>query len=137
VVVWHGHRPRRRKSVLAETTERAHELLRRGEQAEFLSFTETAIERFPHDAELRLMYATALMPFRPNEVAWQAATAVSFDTDDPGYLTRAARLLPFCGEIEAAESYIARANEFAPPDFLFANELADLKVRVAELRGQG
>jgi len=126
--------------VLAETIHEAHTLLHRavaspseGEQAEFLSFTQAATQRFPKDPELRLMHATALMSVRPDEVAWQAATAVSLAVDDPGYLTRAARLLLYCGEIKAAEAYVERASELAPPDFLFADELADLNLRLSGL----
>ena len=133
--MWDRHRLRRRRVVLAETIHRSHELLKGDDAPEFLSFTEGAVRRFPADTELRLMYASALsLNTRSGEAATQAATAVSFDTTDPETLTRAAATLFFCGEYDAAESYVQRAKRFAPPDFIFADELRHVELKLGEQR---
>ncbi len=74
--------------TLSETVERAEQLLLDGRDAENLEFLEDAIERFPQDPEVRLLYGTALVPFRPEEAPWQLATAIKLDMDNPWRLTR-------------------------------------------------
>jgi tetratricopeptide (TPR) repeat protein len=96
-----------------------------------LFLTERAIRRFPEDPEIRYRYAVALLPFRPEDAPSQAARSVALDPDDPGRLVRAASVLLNLGQIEAAQSYLERAEELAPPDFIFAEELLALQARLA------
>lgn len=118
-----------------EIVERAKRLLLEGRDDEFLAFTEEAVESMPEDPEIRLLYATALLPFRPDNVAWEAATAIKLDPDNPWRLVRAASLLFHRGEIDAARSYVGRAAQLAPSGFEFAPELAHLGGRIAAIDG--
>jgi len=121
--------------TLSETVERAEQLLLDERDAENLKFVEDAIERFPQDPEVRLLYGTALVPFRPEEAPWQLATAIKLDMDNPWRLTRAACLLFDLGEVEASRSYAARAVQFAPDKFSLEAVLTNLGGRLAALQG--
>jgi Flp pilus assembly protein TadD len=101
------------KLTQSETIERARRFLREGRDAENLEFLESAVARYPQDPEIRLLYATALVPFRPDKAPWQVATAIELDKNDPWRLTRAASLMFHLGELEASRSYAARAAELA------------------------
>jgi Flp pilus assembly protein TadD len=114
----------------------ARVLLREGRDEDFLTFTEGAVELFPEDPELRLMYATALMTVRPEQAKWEAARAIELDIDDPGRLTRAARLMLSLNEVDAARSYAARATQLAPDDFIFRPELNSVSGVLAALAGE-
>jgi Flp pilus assembly protein TadD len=103
--------------------------------AENLALLEVVVERFPEDPEIRLLFATALLPFRPAEVPWQAATAIQLDPDDPGRLTRAASILFHLDELEAARSYAARASRLMPPGFALASDLLSLGAKFAAMDG--
>jgi tetratricopeptide (TPR) repeat protein len=83
-----------------------------------------------------LAYASILLPFRPNEVVAEAAKAVELGPDDPLILVRAAHLMFDRGQVEAARSCAARANELAQPDFLLMSGLANLNGRLAAHDGQ-
>jgi Flp pilus assembly protein TadD len=118
-----------------QVVERARDLLLRRRDRENLAILTNAVERFPEDPEIRLLYATALLPFRPEDAAWEVATAIDLDPDDPGRLTRAASLMFHLDELDAARSYAARATQFAPPGFVFGPELANLDGKLAALDG--
>jgi len=120
---------------LTETIEHSRRLLKERRDEDNLEFLEAAIERFPADPEVRLLYATALVPFQPDKAPWQIATAIQLDPDDPWRLTRAARLLFDLGELDASRSYAARASQLAPEDFTFESELANLGGKLAALDG--
>lgn len=119
----------------AETVEYAKRLRAEGDHAENLHFLQDAITRFPDDPEVRIQYATALLPFRPDEAPWQAATAIDLDPGNPWRLVRAASLLYHMRELEAARAYVARAADLAPEDFEFGPELANLGGKLAALVG--
>jgi Flp pilus assembly protein TadD len=114
----------------------SHMLLIEGRSDELLAFSEGAVELFPLDPELHLMYATALLPHNVEKARWEAARAIQLDTDDPGRLVRAARLMLNLGEVEAARSYAGRAAQFATADFLFAPELHGISGVLAALSGE-
>jgi Flp pilus assembly protein TadD len=121
--------------TLAEIVDRAQRLLLESRDTENLEFLEAAITRFPNDPEVRLLFATALIPFRPEEAPWQVARALELDPDDPWRLTRAASIMFNLDELEASRSYVARATKLAPPDFALEPELANLGGRLAALDG--
>ncbi len=127
---------RRADLTLSETVERAQRLLLGGRDAENLEFLENAIERFPQDPEVRLLYGTALVPFRPEEAPWQLATAIKLDMDNPWRLTRAACLLLDLGEVEASRSYAARAVQFAPEKFSLEAILTKSRGPASRLAGR-
>ena len=56
-----------------QARETAQRLLTSRRDAELLEFSASAVEQFPQDAELRMIYATALMKFRPAEAPEQIA----------------------------------------------------------------
>jgi Flp pilus assembly protein TadD len=118
------------------TVQTAHALLMEGRAEEFLTFSEGAVELFPSDPELRLMYALALVPVDREKARWEAARAIKLDTNDPGRLVRTARLMLNLGEVEAARSYATRAAQFAPEDFVFAPELNAVGGILAAIAGE-
>jgi Flp pilus assembly protein TadD len=118
------------------TIEVAHTLLVEGRAEELLTFSEGAVELFPLDPELRLMYALALAPVDREKARWEAARSIQLDTDDPGRLIRAARLMLNLGEADTARSYAARAAQFAPEDFVFAPELNAVGGILAAIAGE-
>jgi len=85
---------------------------------ETLKFLEKAIQVFPEDAEVRLLYATVLLDLRPADVAAEASKAVELGPDDPVILVRAGGLLLNRGQLDAARSCFKQARETVGPDFL-------------------
>ncbi len=124
-----------KNSTLETSIEQSKRLLVGRRDAENLQLLESTIQRFPDDPEVRLLYATALVPFRPNEAPWQAATAIQLDPDSPSRLTRAASLMFYLGELEAARSYTARASRLAPEDFELEADLTNIAGVIAAACG--
>lgn len=120
---------------LTEARETGFRLLKAHRPEELLSFMEVAVRRFPDDSEIRLLYATALLPFRAEDARWETAYAVSLDTDDPVVLTQAARLMIDLGDRSSAASYANRAATFAPADFALATDLDNVRGVLAALDG--
>jgi Flp pilus assembly protein TadD len=118
-----------------EVVQQAYRLLRERRDEQNLLLLERAVDQFPEDPEIRLLFATALLPFRPEESPLRAAEAIDLDPDHPGRLTRAARLMFYLGEVEEARSYGARAAQLAPPDFHLAPDLVNLGGLLAALDG--
>ena len=108
----------RNNQDLAAAIERGRRLLLSGEHRGALKFLEEAVQEFPEDAELRLLYATILLEFRINEVATEASRAAELGSDDPIILVRAGGFLLNRGALDAARSCFERAREMAGPDFL-------------------
>jgi tetratricopeptide (TPR) repeat protein len=120
-----------------EVAARSRELVaadRLGENAELLR---EAVSRFPDDAELHLLAASAAravgshqeaerLTRRAGELAW----------DDPHRLTWAASQILDAGDFEEAQAWIGRVYELAPDDFEFAAELTHLVGRLALARGR-
>jgi predicted Zn-dependent protease len=121
---------KKRRLELQAIVDRVHRLLVLERYDEMLGVTAPAIERFPDDPELWLMHGTALFWSRPEEAAWQLATAVSLDMNNPRLVTRAANLLLSLGEFEAVEDYLDHAETADG-----SNE-ADLVGEIALLRHQ-
>jgi Flp pilus assembly protein TadD len=117
------------------TINRAHKLLDENRHKENLELLEAAVERYPEDAEIRLLYGTALVPARPQDAPRQLAEAIALDPDDPARLTRAASILYYLGETEAARSYAARATQLAQEGFALAPDLTNLGGKLALLQG--
>lgn len=118
-----------------ETVEWAKVLLLQQRYDEYLEFLEEAVERFPNDPEVRIHYATALISSRPDEVAFQAATAIQLEPDNPWRLVRAASLLFSVEEFDAARDYVGHALRHIPVGFEFAPELANLGGKLAAQTG--
>ena len=101
-----------------------------------LEFLEETVQRFPEDAEMRLMYASALLMFRPEDVLSELEKSVELSPDDPVILVRAGNQLLNEGHIEAARSCAARASELASPDFILRSGLVSLEGRLAAIDGK-
>jgi Flp pilus assembly protein TadD len=126
---------RRNKRKLAVAIDQGRRLLATGQHQEAFEFLEEAVRRFPEDAEIRLLYASILLAFRPEDVAVEAAKAIELGPDDPSILVRAAHLLLQRGEVRAARSWTARANELVKPEFVLMSALESLEGRIAALDG--
>jgi Flp pilus assembly protein TadD len=129
-------RNRKQKKELAATITRSRKLLTEGRHKENFEILQRAVQRFPEDPEIRLLYATMLLEFRLEDVASEAAKAVELGTDSPSILVRGASLLLNRGDREAARSCIERAAKLAPPDFALAGGLENLEGSLAALAGQ-
>jgi len=127
---------RRQNKQRVAAIDHGHKLFAARQEQDAFEFLEEAVQRFPEDPEIRLLYATILLAFRPDDVAAEAAKAVDLGPDDPALLVRAAHLLLWGGQIEAARVCVARAKELAPPDFLFMPELVNREGLLASLDGE-
>ena len=116
---------------VADATELAQRLLIERDYDGLRRFADRAVERFPGDPELRLLYGTSLVDHRPEDAPQEIARAIALDPSDPERVYRAASLLFRLGETEAARSYVAQVDRLAPEGFVFAEELDDLKQRLA------
>ncbi len=128
-------RGKQREKERAATIDRGMRLVAALQEQEAISFLAEAIERFPEDGQIRLLYATALLAFRPDDVVSQAAKAVELDPNDPGLLVRAAHLVLNRGDVAAARSYAARANELVHPGFVHMSGLHHLNGIFAGMDG--
>jgi Flp pilus assembly protein TadD len=129
-------RGRKRRKELAAAIAKGRELHLSGQDSEALEFLEQAIQRFPEDPEIRVLYALILLVFRPEDVAAEAAKAVELGPDDPIILVRAGHLLLDRGDRETAQSCADRANELAPPDFILMAGLDNLTGSLAVFAGE-
>jgi Flp pilus assembly protein TadD len=120
---------------LAAAIHRGRRLLSEERDQENLEFLEEAVQRFPKDAEIRVLYATALLPFRPDEVASEAAKAVELSPDDPVTLLRAGSLMLGRRQLDTARSYLRRARELVGPDFVLMSGLLNEEGVLAVLDG--
>lgn len=130
-------RHRKEKKELAAAIARGRELRRSGQNPdEALEFLEGAVQRFPDDPEIRLLYAAILLIPRPDDVAVEAAKAVELGPDDPVILVRAGHLLLGSGDRETAQSCATRANELVQPGFVLMSGLVHLNGVLAALAGE-
>ena len=111
-------RNRKNHQDLATTIECGRKLLVSERHQQALEFLEQAVQAFPEDAEVRLLYATVLLEFRPADVGAEASKAVELCPDDPVILVRAGGLLLNRGQLDAARSCFKQARELAGPDFV-------------------
>jgi Flp pilus assembly protein TadD len=126
---------RRRKELRADV-EKAQKLLMAGKTKEMFEFLVPAVDKHPNDPELRLLYATMLMEFRPDEVGTEALKALAIGPDDPIFLTRIAGPLIFAGLVDEARSSVVRARELAPTRFAFEPNLKNYEGVIAALDGK-
>jgi Flp pilus assembly protein TadD len=126
----------RKTKELAAITARSRLLLTSGQHSKNFELLKKAIDQFPEDAEIRLLYATILLEFRPDEVAAEAAKAVELGSDNPSILVRGGSLLLSRGDRTAAEHCVERASKLAPTDFALAAGLENLKGLLAAFAGQ-
>lgn len=129
-------RQRKQERQLADAIDRGRRLLLSGDHQETVQFLSRAVEDFPDDAQLQLLYATVLMVLQPDQVARHAAKAVELEPDEPAILVRAANLMMSRKEVERARFYAARASELAPPDFHLMPNLKNITGLIAAIDGK-
>jgi Flp pilus assembly protein TadD len=120
-----------RKKEVWRTIRRGRQLIVEGDVDEMLHFLSLAVYRFPDNAELRFLYASALEDVRPDDAASEAMKAVELEPDDPSLLTRIAYIMSGVNRPDIARRYAASARELGGADFLFAPELHHLESRFA------
>jgi Flp pilus assembly protein TadD len=129
-------RGRRQDKELAATIDRSRSLLVAGRHKENFELLEKGVQQFPQDPEVRLLYATVLLEFRPDDVASEAEKAVELGRDRPSILVRGGSLLLNRGDREAARSCAARAAKLAPADFPLMAGLDNLNGLLAAFAGE-
>jgi tetratricopeptide (TPR) repeat protein len=129
-------RARKQKRELVAAVKRGRKLHISGHPEETFEFLDKAVQQFPDDPEIRLLYATILLVFRPEDVAAEASKAVDLGPDNPLILVRAAHLMLDRGDYEGARSCAARANELAQPGFVLKSGLIGLNGLIAALDGE-
>lgn len=127
---------RRKQKRLEAAIEKGQRLLVEGRYEENFEFLREAVQRFPDDPEIRLLYATSLLEVRPDDAVREAVKAIDLDPDEPIRLTRAASMLFNRGEFDRARSYATRAAELTPSGFLFTAELTSLVGLLGALDGE-
>lgn len=126
---------RKQKRELAAATDTSLKLLAEFRAQEAFEYLAEAVQRFPSDPELRLLYGTSLLAVRPEDGVSETIKAIELDPDNPMRLARAAGILFKMGRVDTARSYVARAKRLAPPNFLFAPDLIYLDSHFAALDG--
>lgn len=119
-------RKRRDEKRLAAAIHRGRTLQVEQRYDEFHQFLQEAVQQFPDDPAIRLLYATSLLDVRSGDVVPEAIKAVELAPNDPMILTQAASLIFNQGAVERARPYVTRAEELAPEDFIFTAELKGL-----------
>lgn len=128
-------RGRTQSKELVAALSQGRKLLIAGKQQEALDFLEQAVRRFPKDPEIRVLYATVLLAFRPEEVGAEATRAAELGSDNPGVLVMAGQRLLFAGDLETARSCAVRASELVEPGFLHMSSLFNLTGLIAASDG--
>lgn len=127
----------RDRRALASAIAHSRRLLAEGRHEENLSFLEGGVaERFSDDAEIRLLYGTALLDLKPEAGLSEIARAIELEPDEPVRLTRAARIMYDMKQFDKARLYTERGKKLAPEDFVFGPELLNLESNFAALDGE-
>lgn len=139
--LWDAIKIRSKKQRLAEAIEQGRRLFsardrQRAYEREAYEFLKRTVWEFPEDPEIRVLYATMCLEFRPDDVVPEATRAVELGQDNPSILVRAGSLLLNRGDRKSAQWCVDRASEIAPPDFALAGGLENLVGLLAALRGE-
>lgn len=113
------------------TIQRGRELFLQGPEEEAQDFLSGAVQRFPDNAEIRMLYGSSLLVARPEDGIREVMTAVELDPEEPNRLARAADLLFSMAHIEESRAYASRARHLGGSDFLFSPELTCLEADFA------
>jgi tetratricopeptide (TPR) repeat protein len=81
-----------RRAELPVAIQQGHKLLAAGREQHAYEYLENAIQRFPDDPELRLLYATSLLAIQPKEAIGEAIRDLDLEPDEPVRFSRAANL---------------------------------------------
>jgi hypothetical protein len=126
LAAWSTIRINGKKQRLADTIEHAHRLFKARDEQDAFDFVTKAVQEFPKDPQLRVLYASILVRFRMDDVGKEAAKAAELGSDDPRVLIRAGSLLLFARRWDDLRSCVARANEIVEPGFVLKSGLDNL-----------
>jgi tetratricopeptide (TPR) repeat protein len=127
---------RRHKKELSAAIAHSRRFLAEGRHEENLQYLEGGVaERFSDDAEIRLLYGTVLLGPRPKAGLLEISKAIELDPSDPEKLTRAAHIMYDMKQFGQARTYMNRAKELAPEEFVLGPELLALESNFAALDG--
>lgn len=117
--------------------ERAFALGKAGRDAESEALLQTAVDRFPDDAEARLRLGSTIGDERPTEAVGHYRAAASLAPHDPLKLTRCATHMYSLGEFEDARDYVVRVHSLVadPREFEYLPQLFHVFGRLAERGG--
>lgn len=127
---------RNRGQELAAAIERGRTLIREQKDGEALEFLEKAIQDFPESPEMPLMLATAYRGFRPDDVPSLLAKAAKLGSDDPVIQVMVGHRRLNEGDVEAARTCAARAEELIDDRFALTADLDRLVGRIAARDGE-
>ncbi|MGN6587967.1 MAG: tetratricopeptide repeat protein [Solirubrobacterales bacterium] len=128
-------RGRKRRKERTAAIKWGRKLFAAGREQEAYEFLQKAVQEFPDDPEIRLLYATSLLAVRPADAVPEIIKAIDMGPSEPIRLTNAAGILFKMGQVETARSYAARAKELASRDFVFMPYLINLDSHFAALEG--
>jgi tetratricopeptide (TPR) repeat protein len=98
------------------------------ETREFLA---RAVERFPDNAEIRLLYGTSLLDIDPEDGMREAMRAIDLFPHEPLYVIRVAALMFRMGRPKLSRDLAARAREMRGEESLFGPQLIQLEAHFA------
>ena len=124
-----------RRAELPVAIQQGHKLLAAGREKHAYEYLENAIQRFPNDPELRLLYATSLLAIRPKEAIGEAIKDIELDPDEPVRFTSAANLFAKAlvergrqeEALERIEQALPRAKRKEPLEHLHSELLGTSK----------
>jgi tetratricopeptide (TPR) repeat protein len=113
------------------TIQRGRELFAQGPQEKAQRFLSDAAQRFPDNAEIRMLYGSSLLAVRPEDGIREVMTAIQLDPEEPNRLARAASIMFSMARFDEAREYASRARRLGGADFLFSAELTCLEADFA------
>lgn len=125
-----------RKEEAWPTIQRGRDLFFHGPEDEATEFLEEAVQRFPDNAEIRLLYGFILLPCHREDGVREVRRAVELDPYESWYLIRAAWKMFDWVSPELARDYAARAREMGGGDSVFGAELVQLEAHFAVEDGE-
>lgn len=120
-----------RKEEAWPTIQRGRDLFLRAPEDIATEFLEEAVQRFPDNSELRLLYGLILLPCDREGGVREVRRAVELDPYEPRYLIPTAWKMFEWESTELARDYAARAREMGGEDSVFGPELVLLEAHFA------
>jgi tetratricopeptide (TPR) repeat protein len=128
---WQEGLEQNRLREVRSTIQRGRELFTQGSQQEAQEFLSEAVQRFPDNAEIRILYGSSLLSDRPEDGIREVMAAVELDPKEPNRLARAADLMFSMARLDESREYASRARHLGGSDFLFLPELTRLEADFA------
>jgi tetratricopeptide (TPR) repeat protein len=124
-------REQRRKEKAWPTILRGRDLFAYGPEDVATAFLEEAVQNFPDNAEIRLLYGLTLLPSDREGGVREVRRAVELDPYEPRYLIPTAWKIFDWDSPELARDYAARAREMGGENSHWGSELVLLEAHFA------